>query len=58
MDGAILSHIDDAALSAVVAEADLFDPLVQSELERILRGRRDRSSVATFSGCRRWTVRR
>ena len=38
----ILSHIDDAALSAVVAEADLFDPLVQSELERILRGRRDR----------------
>jgi hypothetical protein len=38
----ILSHVDDAALSAVVAEADLFDPLVRSELERILRGRRDK----------------
>ena len=38
----ILSHLDDAALSAVVEEAQLFSPVVQDELERILRGRRDR----------------
>jgi hypothetical protein len=38
----ILSHVDDAALSAIVEQAHLFDPLVRSELERILRGRRDK----------------
>jgi hypothetical protein len=38
----ILSHLDDAALSAIVEEAQLFSPVVRDELERILRGRRDR----------------
>ena len=38
----ILSHVDDAALSAIVDQAQLFDPLVADELERILRGRRDK----------------
>jgi hypothetical protein len=38
----ILSHVDDAALSAIVDEAHLADPVARSELERILRGRRDR----------------
>jgi hypothetical protein len=38
----ILSHVDDAALSAIVDQADLFDPLARNELERILRGRRDK----------------
>jgi hypothetical protein len=41
VDGADPSHIDDAAPFAVVAEADP-STLVQSELERILRGRRDK----------------
>jgi hypothetical protein len=36
----ILSHIDDAALSKVIDEAQLAEPVVRSELERILRGRR------------------
>lgn len=38
----IISRIDDAAISAVVAEARLSSPVARSELERILRGRRDR----------------
>jgi len=38
----ILSHIDDAALSKVIDEAQLAEPVVRSELERILRGRRDK----------------
>ncbi|HEY1908115.1 MAG TPA: hypothetical protein VGG91_18850 [Myxococcaceae bacterium] len=38
----ILSHIDDAALSKVIDEAQLGEPVVRSELERILRGRRDK----------------
>ena len=38
----IISHLDDAALSAVIEEAYLYDPLIRDELERILRGRRDR----------------
>jgi hypothetical protein len=38
----ILSHIDDAALSKVIDEAQLVDPVARSELERILRGRRDK----------------
>jgi hypothetical protein len=38
----ILSHVDDAALSGIIEEAQLFDPVVRSELERILRGRRDK----------------
>jgi hypothetical protein len=38
----ILSHIDDAALSKVIDEVELAEPVVRSELERILRGRRDK----------------
>jgi len=38
----ILSYFDDAAVSAVVAEAHLFDPVAREELERVLRGRRDK----------------
>ena len=38
----ILSHIDDAAVSAIIQEAQLTDPIARDELERILRGRRDR----------------
>src|SRR5262249_6535401 len=37
----ILSHFDDATLTAVIDEAHLRDPLACSELERILKGRRD-----------------
>jgi hypothetical protein len=38
----IISHLDDKTLSAVIDEAHLYDPLIRSELERILRGRRDK----------------
>jgi len=38
----ILSYFDDAAVSAVVAETHLFDPAAREELERVLRGRRDK----------------
>lgn len=38
----ILSYFDDAAVSAVVDQAHLFDPVARQELERILRGRRDK----------------
>src|SRR5262249_1369911 len=38
----LMSYFDDAAVSAVVGEADLFDPEVRAELERVLRGRRDK----------------
>jgi hypothetical protein len=38
----IISQLDDAALSAVIDEAHLYDPLIRNELERILRGRRDK----------------
>jgi hypothetical protein len=38
----ILSHFDDAEIAAVVAEAHLTSPIAVSELNRILRGRRDR----------------
>jgi len=37
-----LSYVDDAALSAVIAQAGLVDPVAISELERVLRGRRDK----------------
>src|SRR5262249_20453587 len=38
----ILSYFDDAAVSAVVAEANLFDPVAREELKRVLLGRRDK----------------
>jgi len=38
----IISHFDDADIAAVVAEARLTSPIAVSELNRILRGRRDR----------------
>ena len=38
----IISHLDDADITAIVAEARLSSPIAVSELERILRGRRDR----------------
>ena len=38
----IISHLDDAAIEAIVAEAHLSSPVARSELVRILRGRRDR----------------
>jgi len=38
----ILSHFDDATLHAVIAETRLRADLARTELERILRGRRDR----------------
>jgi hypothetical protein len=37
-----ISYIDDAALSAIIDQADLADPVARSELERVLRGRRDK----------------
>jgi hypothetical protein len=38
----IISHLDDAAIEAIVNEAKLSSPIARSELIRILRGRRDR----------------
>jgi hypothetical protein len=38
----IVARFDDAAIAAVVREGRLSSPIVQSELERILRGRRDK----------------
>jgi len=38
----IIARFDDAAIAAVVREGRLSSPVVRSELERILRGRRDK----------------